>query len=63
MDDKVTIVHQNPFGRVIAFDAHGNFTDRFKLFSDLIRNGMALARIRHRADKKKIREGGDVAEI
>ena len=63
MNDEVTIVHKDPFGGFISFDADREFTHFFEPFLHLIRDRMCLARVRHRADNEEISEGGNVPEI
>jgi hypothetical protein len=63
MNHKIPIIHQNPIGGVISFNADRQFTDSFQPLSDLIGNSVPLPLVRHRAYKEKIREGGDGAEV
>ncbi len=61
--DKVPVVHQNPFGGVIAFNAHRKLAHVLQLFLDLIADGMALAGIRNSTEDEEVGERRDLAQV
>lgn len=63
MDDEVSIVHQNPLGRVIPFHTDRQFSRLFQLLSNFIGNRMALPCIGDGTDQEKISERSDFSKI
>lgn len=63
MDDEIAVIHENPLGGIIAFDARRQLAGRLQLFSDLVCDGVGLAGVGNRADDEEIGEGGDLAKV
>ena len=63
MDQKVSIIHQNPFAVIVAFDAGRQFAQFFYLFVDVIANRTSLARIGHGTDHKEVSKGCDGTKV
>lgn len=63
MDDEVSIVHQNPFGCVIAFHTDRQLSSFLQLLSNFIGNGMALPCIGNGADQEVVGKGSDFSKI
>lgn len=56
MYDEIAIIHQNPFGGVVAFDADRKLAGLLQLFFDFVTDGVAVAGVGTRADYKIISE-------
>lgn len=54
MHDEIAIIHEDPFGGLIAFHVGRQLSDLFQTFADLVRDGVPLARVRNRADDEVI---------
>ena len=63
MDDEVAVVHQNPFGGIIAFHADRQFSRFLQLLSNFIGNRMALPCIGNGTDQEVIGERSDFSKV
>lgn len=63
MHEEIAVIHQNPFGCIVPFDADRNFAGLLQLLFDFVADGMPLARIGRRADDKEIGERGNFANV
>jgi hypothetical protein len=63
VNDEIRVVHQDPLGLLVAFEADGQFAALFQPLGDFVRNRLNLPRVRARADDKVIGERGDSAQI
>jgi hypothetical protein len=63
MDDEIAVIHQNPFGDIIAFNTERKLTHFLQLLGNCIRYGMRLARVGNGADDKKVCERSNFAKI
>ena len=63
MHDVIAVVHEDPVGVIVAFDAQRHFTSLFQLDSDLVADGLALAWVRSGADDEVVGEGGEFPKV
>lgn len=63
MNQEIAIIHQDPFGGIVAFHTDGHFPGELELLVNFITHSMPLSRIRNRTDEKKISESSDRPEI
>src|SRR5438132_5624500 len=63
MKDEIAIVNQDPFRRLVAFDAGGACAAALQLLYNFIAVRLHLTLIRTRGDHKKISEAGNSAQI
>ena len=63
MHQKITVVHQHPFGLVVAFHADRKFSLVLELQPDLVGDGLDLARVGARAHHKIIGERGNPGQV
>lgn len=45
MDEEIAVIHQNPFGGIVALDADRKLAGLLQLLFDFVADGAALARI------------------
>lgn len=46
MHNKVAVIHENPFGGIIAFDADRKLSGLLQLLFNFVANGVTVARVR-----------------
>lgn len=63
MDQEIAVIHQYPFGRVVSFNADGQLANFLETLLNVIADGVALTRVRNRADHEIIRKGSDLAKV
>ena len=63
MDQKVAVIAQDPFARVVAFDGVRQLAALLQLETDLIDNSLRLAGVRTCADYKIISEAGNPGQF
>lgn len=63
MNDQIPIIHQDPFGVVVAFDADGEFASRFYLKVDFVADSLILPYVVSGTNQEVIRETGDLFQI
>jgi hypothetical protein len=60
---KIAVIHEDPFGVLVALDAERTFTDSDEVLPDGIADGLDLTGIRSVADDEAVGEGSDLAEV
>jgi hypothetical protein len=60
---KIAVIHQDPFGVLVALDAERTFTDIEEVLPDSVADGLDLTGIRSVADDETVGEGRDLAEV
>jgi len=50
MDQEIAVVHQNPFARIVALNAHGPFAHLLQAAFDLVANRVSLPAVGDRAN-------------
>lgn len=63
MHQEIAVVHQNPLGIAVAFDAGWALALFLELFANFIGDRLRLPRVSSGADEEKIGEGGLFAQI
>ena len=63
MNQEVAVIHEDPFRRIVAFDADRKLADRFQPFLYLISNGVPLPGVQNRADNEVVGKRGDFAQV
>ena len=63
MDEVVAVIHQNPFGVGVSFDADGHVSKSFEGDLDFVANGLILPDVGTGADDEEVSEAGDFAKV
>jgi hypothetical protein len=60
---KIAVIHEDPFGVLVALDVERTFTDIDEVLTDSVADGLNLTGIRSVADDETVGEGRDLAEV
>jgi len=63
MDQEITIIHEDPIRRLIAFGADGLVTQHGELFANLISDGIILSGVCSGTNDEEIRKTGYLRNV